>query len=46
MSVNIFGSSGSKESKGDNKYVDRKFITLTTNLKTKIDKNGDTMTEA
>jgi len=27
-----------------NKYVDRKFITLTTNLKTKIDRNGDTMT--
>jgi len=44
MNVNIFGSSGIKASKGDNKYVDQKFITLTTNLKTKIDKNGGTMT--
>src|SRR6266496_4967846 len=40
MSVNIFGSSGRKSSKIDNTYVDRKFITLTTNLNSKMDKSG------
>src|SRR6266568_8206549 len=40
MSVNIFGSSGKQSSKIDNKYVDRKFISLTTNLNSKMDKNG------
>src|SRR6266496_4354362 len=47
MSVNIFGSSGKQSSKSDNKYVDRKFITLTTNLNSKMDlkvsKSGDIM---
>src|SRR5258708_32666335 len=40
MSVNIFGSSGRQPSKSDNKYVDRKFITLTSNLDSKMDKSG------
>ena len=40
MSVNIFGSSGRQSSKIDNTYVDRKFITLTTNLNSKMDKSG------
>ena len=44
MSVNIFGSSGknaSSELKKD--YVDQKFKTLSTNLATKVDKTGDTI---
>src|SRR6266568_1039976 len=43
MSVNIFGSGGggsAQSSKSDTKYVDRKFITLTTNLNSKMDKSG------
>src|SRR6266496_5414281 len=40
MSVNIFGSSGRQSSKIDNTYVDRKFITLTTNLNSNMDKSG------
>src|SRR6266581_4403973 len=40
MSVNIFGSSGRQSSKIDNTYVDRKFISLTTNLNSKMDKSG------
>jgi len=44
MSVNIFGSNGNKSSKSDDKYVDRQFINLTTNVKSKVDKNDDTMT--
>jgi hypothetical protein len=45
MSVNKFGSSSnSNSSKGNNnKYTDSKFITLTKNLNTKLDKSGDTM---
>src|SRR5580698_2902751 len=45
MSVNIFGSSGGEgESSGtDTKYVDQKFATLTTNLATKVNKAGDTV---
>ena len=44
MSVNIFGSSGKKVSSGLNKnYVDQKFKTLSTNLATKVDKTGDTI---
>jgi len=44
MSVNIFGSTGSKATKSDNRYVDKKFITLTTNLNTKMDKSGGSFT--
>src|SRR6266581_7620624 len=44
MSVNIFGSSGRQSSKIDNKYVDGKFITLTTNLNSKMDKSGGNFT--
>src|SRR5208337_3959332 len=44
MSVNIFGSSGKHVPSGLNKdYVDQKFKTLSTNLATKVDKTGDTM---
>ena len=43
MTANIFGSSGMKSvaSGVTKKYVDSKFITLTTNLQSKIDKNKD-----
>ena len=43
MSVNVFGSSGGSKSSSDvnNKYVDQKFVTLSTNLATKVDKSGD-----
>ena len=34
MSVNKFGLSGGRTSKPDNKYVDKKFITLTKDLDT------------
>ena len=45
MSVNIFGSSAGKSSaKLDTKYVDRKFMTLSINLNTKVNKGGDTLT--
>src|SRR6266568_1528746 len=44
MSVNIFGSSGKQSSKIDNTYVDRKFISLTTNLNSKMDKSGGNFT--
>src|SRR6266496_1886133 len=44
MSVNIFGSSGRQSSKIDNTYVDRKFIILTTNLTSKMDKSGGNFT--
>src|SRR5271166_4073332 len=44
MSVNIFGSSRANASSGtNNKYVDQKFKTLSTNLATKINKTGDTI---
>jgi len=44
MSVDIFGSSGSKSSSIDKNYVDQKFKTLSNNLATKINKSGDNMT--
>jgi len=42
MSVNIFGSNGSASgaSGTNNKYVDEKFKTLSTNLATKVNKTG------
>ena len=42
MSVNIFGSSRSdNQSHGvGKKYVDQKFVTLSTNLATKVNKVG------
>ncbi len=44
MSVNIFGSSGKSIPSGINKnYVDSKFITLSRNLQSKINKTGDVM---
>ena len=46
MSINIFGSSSKKQSSDnvDKNYVNQKFITLSTNLATKLDKIGDTLT--
>ena len=46
MSINIFGSSSKKQSSDnvDKNYVNKKFITLSTNLATKVDKIGDTLT--
>src|SRR5271169_486003 len=46
MSVSKFGSSNKNQSSGnvDKKYVDQKFITLSTSLAVKVDKSGDTMT--
>ena len=43
MTANIFGSSSmiSAASGVTKKYIDSKFITLTTNLQSKIDKNKD-----
>ena len=43
MTANIFGSSSMKSAASDvnKKYVDSKFITLTNNLQSKIDKNKD-----
>jgi len=41
MSVNIFGSSGSFSYYVNNEYVDQKFITLSTNLTSKVNKSGD-----
>src|SRR3989454_6771215 len=44
MSVNIFGSSSSNKSNTNhNKYTDSKFITLTKNLNSKLDKSGGTL---
>src|SRR5271157_4149248 len=45
MSMNIFGSSGVSiaSSSLNNKYVDQKFNTLSTNLATKVDKTGDSI---
>jgi hypothetical protein len=45
MSINIFGSSSKKQSSDnvDKKYVNQKFITLSANLATKVDKSGDTL---
>ena len=44
MSVNIFGSSIRDRLFGSNRtYVDKKFAILSTNLATKIDKSGDTV---
>ena len=51
MSVNIFGSSiafvassaGNVSSSSNNKYVDQKFKTIGTNLATKVNKIGDTI---
>src|SRR3989454_6052687 len=45
MSVNIFGSSGNKSSANNNKYIDSKFITLTKNLNSKLDKSGGNLSE-
>jgi hypothetical protein len=42
MTANIFGSS-LKTFKSDKKYIDSKFITLSTNLQLKLDKIGDRM---
>src|SRR5271156_1644685 len=46
MSVSRFGSSSKNKSfdKVDKKYVDQKFMTLSTNLALKANKNGDTLT--
>ena len=45
MSVNKFGlSENTTKSEVSKKYVDSKFITLTKNLQTKVDKDGDIMT--
>ena len=46
MSINIFGSSSKNQSFNnvDKKYVNEKFITLSSNLATKVDKSGDTIT--
>src|SRR5271157_5870798 len=46
MSVSKFGSSNKNQSSDnvDKKYVDQKFITLSTSLAVKVDKCGDTMT--
>ena len=45
MSVNIFGSSGfdNRSSGVNKKYVNQKFATLSSNLATKVNKNGDLM---
>jgi hypothetical protein len=44
MSVNIFGSSRSAQSSGSNReYIDQKFSTLSTNLATKVNKSGDSL---
>lgn len=42
MSVDIFGASG-KKSNSTNISADSRFVTLTKNLNTKLDKGGDTM---
>ena len=43
-SVNIFASRGASSSSGtNNKYVDQKCKTLSTNLATKVNKTGDTI---
>jgi hypothetical protein len=42
MSVDIFGASG-KKSNSTNISTDSRFVTLTKNLNTKLDKGGDTM---
>ena len=46
MSVSKFGNSSDKSptSSLDKKYVDQKFMTLSTSLAVKVDKSGDTMT--
>lgn len=41
MSVNVFGSSGGDKSSLGVKYIDQKFVTLSTNLATKVNKSGD-----
>jgi hypothetical protein len=44
MSVNIFGSSGGDgKIEVDKKYVDQKFTTLSSNLATKVNRSGDTI---
>jgi hypothetical protein len=43
MSVNIFGSSGTFSHGVDTRYVDQKFTTLSTNLTSKVNKAGDTI---
>ena len=46
MSVNTFGSSGQfshSNVKFNNRYVDQKFTTLSTNLTSKVNKAGDTI---
>src|SRR5271165_5812740 len=46
MSVSRFGLSIKNQSvvNVDKKYVDQKFMTLSTNLAVKVDKSGDTLT--
>jgi len=46
MSVSKFGNSSDKSptSSFDKKYVDQKFMTLSTNLAVKVEKSGDTLT--
>ena len=44
MSVSRFGNSSDESTSSiDKKYVDQKFMTLSTNLALKVDKNGDTI---
>jgi hypothetical protein len=44
MSVNIFGSSGKSSNSVNKRYVDQKFTTLSTNLASKVNKSGDSLT--
>src|SRR5271157_6033309 len=46
MSVSKFGNSSDKSptSLFDKKYIDQKFMTLSTNLAVKLEKSGDTLT--
>jgi len=44
MSVNIFGSSGKSSISVNKRYVDQKFTTLSTNLASKVNKSGDSLT--
>jgi hypothetical protein len=44
MSVNIFGATSKFSSGVNNSYIDQKFKTLSTNLASKVNKLGDSMT--
>jgi len=44
MSVNIFGSSGKFSHNINKRYVDQKFTTLSTNLASKVNRSGDSLT--